>query len=51
VGRDLPFYRTAIGEAQVQAINAFTRDVGVLGEDVPYERIVATEFRKLWGVP
>jgi NitT/TauT family transport system substrate-binding protein len=48
VRRDLPFYEASIGEAAVAAINAFARDIGVLAGDVPYEQIVATQFRHLW---
>jgi hypothetical protein len=29
-------------------MNQFARDVGILKGDVPYEEIVATEFRELW---
>ena len=49
VRRDLPFYDASIGEASVAAINAFARDMGVLAGDVPYDRIVATQFRHLWS--
>ena len=48
VRRDLPFYDASIGERSVAAINAFARDMGVLVGDVPYVRIVATQFRHLW---
>jgi len=49
VRRDLPFYDATLGEASVAAVNAFARDVGVLAADVPYDRIIATQFRHLWG--
>ena len=49
VRRDLPFYDASIGEASVAAINAFARDMGVLAGDVPYDRIVAAQFRHLWS--
>jgi ABC-type nitrate/sulfonate/bicarbonate transport system substrate-binding protein len=48
VRRDLPYYDTSISEASVAAINEFARDIGVLANDVPYERIVATQFSHLW---
>jgi ABC-type nitrate/sulfonate/bicarbonate transport system substrate-binding protein len=51
IRRDLPFYDASISETSVAAINAFSRDAGVLGRDVPYDRIVATQFRELWTVP
>jgi len=49
VRRDLPFYDATLGEASVAAVNAFARDVGVLAADVPYDRIIATQVRHLWG--
>lgn len=48
VRRDLPFYDASITPASVAAINAFARDLGVLADDVPYEQVVATQFRHLW---
>jgi NitT/TauT family transport system substrate-binding protein len=48
VERDLPFYDASISEASIAAINDFARHVGVLAGDVPYQRIVATQFRQLW---
>jgi NitT/TauT family transport system substrate-binding protein len=48
VRRDLPYYEAAITRASVAAINEFARDLGVLETDVPYEQIVATQFRDLW---
>ena len=46
--RDLPFYDATIPPASIAAINAFARDVGVLTDDVPYEKIVACEFQYAW---
>jgi len=51
IRRDLPFYDASISETSVAAINAFSRDAGVLRGDVPYDRIVATQFRGLWPDP
>jgi ABC-type nitrate/sulfonate/bicarbonate transport system substrate-binding protein len=48
IERDLPFYDAAISEASIAAINDFARHAGVLAGDVPYQRIVATQFRQLW---
>jgi ABC-type nitrate/sulfonate/bicarbonate transport system substrate-binding protein len=48
IRRDLPFYDASISEPAVAAINAFARDMGVLAGDVPYDRVVATQFRHLW---
>jgi NitT/TauT family transport system substrate-binding protein len=51
VRRDLHFYDASISRTSVAAINAFCRDVGVLAGDVPYDRIVATQFCELWPRP
>jgi ABC-type nitrate/sulfonate/bicarbonate transport system substrate-binding protein len=48
VERDLPYYDAAISEASIVAINDFARHTGVLAGDVPYEQIVATQFRQVW---
>jgi len=48
VERDLPFYDASIGEDSVAAINAFARRMDILDNDVPYDEIVATQFRQLW---
>ena len=48
IARDLPFYDPSISEASLAAINDFGRDLGVLAGDVPYEQVVATQFRQLW---
>jgi NitT/TauT family transport system substrate-binding protein len=42
IRRDLPYYDTAISRDLVAGMNQFARDVGILSDDVPYERIVVT---------
>lgn len=49
VRRDLPFYDASINEASVAAINTFAIGMDILGGDVPYGHIVATQFRHLWS--
>jgi NitT/TauT family transport system substrate-binding protein len=49
VARDLPFYDPVIGEDAVRATNAFAQALGHLAGPVPYEDVVATRFRPLWG--
>ena len=51
IARDLPFYDLVISEAFVADMNRFARAAGILAEDVPYERVVATRFRYLWSTP
>jgi NitT/TauT family transport system substrate-binding protein len=48
IRRDLPFYDASISSAFVAGMNRFARDVGILRNDPPYERVVATQFSGLW---
>jgi NitT/TauT family transport system substrate-binding protein len=48
IAGDLPFYDASISEASIAAINDFARHMGVLAGEVPYQQIVATQFRRLW---
>jgi NitT/TauT family transport system substrate-binding protein len=49
VRRDLPYYEAEISESFVAAMNQFGRDLGIITGHVPYEKVVATQFRKLWN--
>src|SRR3984893_13327068 len=48
IRRDLPYYDPSISRSFVAGMNQFSRDVGILTGDVPYEGIVATQFSHLW---
>lgn len=48
IRRDLPYYDAAISESFVAGMTQFTRDLGILDADVPYEKVVATQYRQLW---
>ena len=48
IRRDLPYYDPSISKSFVAGMNQFSRDVGILTGDVPYESIVATQFSHLW---
>ena len=48
VERDLPYYDPAISEQAVAGLNRFARATGLLKDAVPYEQVVAREFRGLW---
>jgi ABC-type nitrate/sulfonate/bicarbonate transport system substrate-binding protein len=48
VERDLPYYDPAISVQAVGGLNRFARATGLLKDPVPYEQIVAQEFRALW---
>jgi NitT/TauT family transport system substrate-binding protein len=48
IRRDLAFYDAAISPDFVARMNQFARDIGILYEDIPYDRVVATRFAPLW---
>jgi ABC-type nitrate/sulfonate/bicarbonate transport system substrate-binding protein len=48
VRRDLPYYDPSITPTFVAAMNRFSRDLGILRDDVPYGRVVAAQFAPLW---
>jgi ABC-type nitrate/sulfonate/bicarbonate transport system substrate-binding protein len=49
IRRDLPYYDSTISESFVAGMNQFARALGLLTADVPYEKVVATQFRQLWS--
>jgi len=48
IRRDLPYYEAKITPEFVAGMNRFARDMGILKGEVPYERVVATQFAELW---
>jgi ABC-type nitrate/sulfonate/bicarbonate transport system substrate-binding protein len=48
IRRDLPYYDATISEEFVAGMTQFQRDIGILKGHVPYEKVVATQFRDLW---
>jgi hypothetical protein len=49
IERDLPFYDASLYEENVAGMNSFAKAAGLLdGDAVPFEDIVATQFRDLW---
>jgi NitT/TauT family transport system substrate-binding protein len=48
VERDVPFYDPVISEEAVAKMNRFARSVGHLSGPIPYEKVVAVQFRELW---
>src|SRR5262249_14031440 len=48
IRRDLPYYEVKITPEFVAGMNRFARDMGILKGEVPYERVVATQFAELW---
>lgn len=48
VERDLPYYEPMISEAFVDAMNRYSRAVGLLKGTCTYDEVVATQFRDEW---
>lgn len=48
VERDLPFYDPFIYEEAIGGLNRFTQSIGHLPGPVPYDQMVAVQFRDLW---
>jgi len=47
--RDAKFYRPSISMEAIWEMNRFAKAVGLLSSPVPYEQVVATQFRGLWS--
>jgi ABC-type nitrate/sulfonate/bicarbonate transport system substrate-binding protein len=48
IERDAPFYDAEISRAAVDGLMKFATGSGLIKDAVPYEDLVATEFRHLW---
>lgn len=48
IERDLPYYDASISPDFVAGMKKFSRDIGIMKTDVPYEGVVATQFKDLW---
>jgi len=48
IRRDLPYYDPSISPSFVAGMNRFARDIGILQGEVPYEKVVASQFAELW---
>jgi NitT/TauT family transport system substrate-binding protein len=46
---DLPYYDTSLSERVIQDLNAFAIDMGLLQQQVPYDRVVATSLKSAWA--
>jgi ABC-type nitrate/sulfonate/bicarbonate transport system substrate-binding protein len=49
IRRDTPFYQAGISQQAVDGLNKFALGIGLVSEAVPYDRLVATQFRDLWN--
>lgn len=48
IERDAPFYDAAVSSEAVAGLNKFAQANGLIAEPIPYDRLVATQFRRLW---
>jgi ABC-type nitrate/sulfonate/bicarbonate transport system substrate-binding protein len=48
IERDAPFYDATISFEAIDGLNKFAKTAGLISETVPYDRLVATQFRQLW---
>jgi NitT/TauT family transport system substrate-binding protein len=48
IERDAPFYDAEISHEAVDGLMRFAKSYGLIKDAVPYEELVATEFRQLW---
>jgi ABC-type nitrate/sulfonate/bicarbonate transport system substrate-binding protein len=49
IARDAPFYDATITPEAIDGLNKFVKAGGLVSEAVPYERMVASQFRPLWN--
>lgn len=49
IRRDTPFYQAGISQQAVDGLNKFAMGIGLVSEAVPYDRLVATQFRDSWS--
>ncbi|MGA2892867.1 MAG: ABC transporter substrate-binding protein [Xanthobacteraceae bacterium] len=49
IARDAPFYDATISPEAVEGLNSFALANGLLTEPIPYDRLVAVQFRRLWN--
>jgi NitT/TauT family transport system substrate-binding protein len=48
ITRDAPFYDAGIAQEAIEGLNRFATAVGIISKPVPYDRLVASQFRYLW---
>ena len=48
IRRDTPFYQAHISRDAVDGLNKFAVAVGIVNAPVPYDALVATQFKDLW---
>jgi NitT/TauT family transport system substrate-binding protein len=51
IERDAPFYDATISTQAVDGVNKFAKANGLIVDPIPYDTLVASEFRHLWSAP
>jgi NitT/TauT family transport system substrate-binding protein len=49
IERDAPFYDATISAEAIDGINKFAKANGLIADPIPYDTLVASEFRYLWS--
>ena len=49
IARDAPFYDATISTEAVTGLNKFAKANGLIADPIPYDELVASEFRDLWS--
>ncbi len=49
IGKDAPFYDANISPEAIDGLNGFAKAAELIAETVPYDRLVAIQFRQLWS--
>jgi NitT/TauT family transport system substrate-binding protein len=49
IARDAPFYDASISPKAIEGLNKFANAIGLVSEPVPYDRLVASQFSRLWN--
>jgi NitT/TauT family transport system substrate-binding protein len=47
--REAPFYDAGISVEAVNGLNKFAKANGLTADEVPYDRLIASQFRRLWN--
>jgi len=49
IARDAPFYDAGISPEAIDGLNTFAKASGLITDPIPYDRLVAAQFRHLWS--
>ena len=49
IKRDAPFYDANVSPEAIDGLNGFAKAAGLISKTVPYDRLVAIQFRQLWS--